>query len=101
VSKIIAPRASTILKPLTSPAPHRADLPQGQYTPFDRERQIDLLDQQFSGWNEPERIGAICRCRFDGVGGMEKNDASQSMVNEFETIPALECLQRNWLRFLP
>src|SRR4051794_35876695 len=28
------------------PAPHRADLPQLQYTPFDRERQIDLAD----GW---------------------------------------------------
>jgi hypothetical protein len=73
---------------LTSPAPDPAELPQRQYTPFDRERQIDLSDQRFS------RAGVH-------AGAVEKNDASRSMVNEFETIPALECLQRNWLRFLP
>jgi hypothetical protein len=88
LSKIIARRASTILEPLTSSAPDRAELPQPYYTPFDRKRQIDLSDQRFS------RSGVH-------AGVMEKNDASQSMVNEFETIPALECLQRNWLRFLP
>jgi hypothetical protein len=31
----------------------------------------------------------------------QKKTPGRVMVNEFETIPALECLQRNWLRFLP
>src|SRR3954466_3720225 len=70
-----------------------------------RHASLDILSPQVKSappqgsclWLRPQ----AALWKMDGFRIGAKKTPRRVMVNEFETIPALKCLQRNWLRFLP